>query len=156
MAQIDQAGLSELVQALTRAYHRLGALAERLHGPSGLSAGARSILLLLAKRWPLTLSEIADERGVSRQFIQKVAQPLIAGGLIVAEANPRHVRSPKLRLTQRGECMVAQVHTREVEMFVRVGGKLDPLAVREAVALFDQVNVALAQELAAHTHPSRT
>lgn len=80
----------DLLDALTGAYHRLTALSDALHGFYGLSAGTRSVLLLLARGEALTLSEIADRRAVSRQFIQKLVAPLVAQGLLTADANPRH------------------------------------------------------------------
>lgn len=147
MKETIDADLSELIEALTHAYHQLGELSDRLHRPFGITTGIRSILLLLAKGPPLTLSEIADERGVSRQFIQKIARPLIAKGLIAVEANPRHKRSAKLRLTGWGGRVVEQIRAREAGAFERVGSKIDMTSVAPALAALDAINVALADEM---------
>lgn len=105
--------LESLLDAVNAAANRHALLAEALHAPFGLSAGMRSLLLLLAGGEALTLSEIAERRAVSRQFIQKLATPLIAQGLLLAEPNPRHKRSPKLRLSDWGQRIVAKLRQRE-------------------------------------------
>lgn len=137
----------DLLDALTGAYHRLTALSDALHGFYGLSAGTRSVLLLLARGEALTLSEIADRRAVSRQFIQKLVAPLVAQGLLTADANPRHKRSPKLRLSPWGEQIVAKLRAREAATRARIAGALPPQQLAPTKAWLEALSAALAEAM---------
>ncbi len=107
---------TDYLLGLTRTYHRLTMVSDRLHGGHDISTGTRSLLLLLHMRGNLSLSEIARDRAVSRQFIQRVAGPLLEKAAIVLVANPRDKRSPKLALTDQGQAMVAGILTREAAL----------------------------------------
>ncbi len=111
---------ADFIFDLTRTYHRLMAVSERLHGEHGLSAGARSILLLLHLRGNLTLSEIAGDRAVSRQFIQRVAAPLIGSSMITKIGNPKNRRSSKLALSKLGQTAVDNILRREAALLEKM------------------------------------
>ncbi len=49
-----------------------------------------------------TVPMAADRLGTSRQAVQRIANELVAEGLAVFTGNPRHRRSPFLRLNARG------------------------------------------------------
>lgn len=103
----------QFLSALTRAYHRLSDVSDRLHAPHGISAATRSILLLLHAKGPATLSDIARDRAVSRQFIQRSAAPLVRDGTVELLDNPRSRRSPLLALTGKGRQAVEGILARE-------------------------------------------
>ncbi len=123
---------------LTRAYHLLGALSDHLHSGHGLSTASRSILTLLELKGPLTLSEIARDRAVSRQFIQKVAGTLIKDGLIATMPNAASKKSPKLHLTVSGRQSVADIFSREQAI-------KDDLSMAITLCELRQVNVVVAK-----------
>lgn len=56
-----------------------------------------------------TVSKAARRLGVRRQSVQRVADALLAQGLLRAEPNPHHARSPLLRLTPEGQRALATV-----------------------------------------------
>lgn len=66
-------------------------------------AGSWGLLRLLKEDGPKTVPEVARIRAVSRQYIQKLADELMADGLVETFENPAHRRSKRLRLTPAGE-----------------------------------------------------
>ena len=62
--------LDDLIQEVTRLFHRLSALTSEIHGGGMTSAGRRAILMELDRAGPRTVPEMAKARPVSRQFIQ--------------------------------------------------------------------------------------
>lgn len=56
-----------------------------------------------------TVADAARRLGVSRQAVQRIADELVADGLAVYSPNPRHQRSPILRLTPAGRRALATI-----------------------------------------------
>ncbi|MHC4136625.1 MAG: MarR family winged helix-turn-helix transcriptional regulator [Planctomycetota bacterium] len=133
----------EVLEAARDLVHRAVAVAERLHGAEGLSAGRRGILLSLARLGPQTVPELARARPVSRQHIQTVANPLIEQGLVERVPNPAHQRSHLLRLTASGREAVAGIERREKKFFqaLDTGVRLGDL--RNTAALLSELRDAL-------------
>jgi DNA-binding MarR family transcriptional regulator len=80
-----------------------------------LAAGDRLVadLHLTSARWqmlgavalsdsPRTAPQLAIQMGVTRQGAQKQLDLLLKAGLVMAEANPGHARSPLYTLTRKG------------------------------------------------------
>jgi DNA-binding MarR family transcriptional regulator len=66
------------------------------------SPGRMALLRSLALRGPRNLSELARERGVSRQGVQRLAEALEAEGLARSRPDPRSARAKELALTDAG------------------------------------------------------
>jgi len=124
--------LALLIAALTQTYHRMTSSADLLHDRQAIGAAARSVLLLMAKGQPLTFTEIAAARSVSRQFVQRLATEMIVDGLLIADANPRHKRSPKLRLSEKGNRAVQAIYLRESIIMAQLGAGLSEAEMRSA------------------------
>ncbi len=139
------------LSALTRAYHRLSDVSDRLHAQHGISAATRSILLLLHARGPATLSDIARDRAVSRQFIQRSAAPLVRDGLVEPLANPRSRRSPLLSLTARGQNVVDGILAREQPLRATIAELVPAEDIARAADALARLDAALktAEALAA-------
>jgi DNA-binding MarR family transcriptional regulator len=67
-----------------------------------VSSGRMALLRSLALRGPRNLSELARERGVSRQGVQRLAEALVAEGLARSAVDPRSARAKRLELTEAG------------------------------------------------------
>lgn len=128
---------------LTRAYHLLSALSDQLHSGHGLSTATRSILTLLELKGPLTLSEIARDRAVSRQFIQKIAGSLIKDGLIAKMPNAASKKSPKLHLTASGRQSAADIFAREQAIKDDLSMVITRGELRQANVVLAKINRAL-------------
>ncbi len=56
-----------------------------------------------------TVPQAARRLGVTRQAVQRVANELVAGGLVDLDENPDHRTSPLLRLTDEGRGVLARI-----------------------------------------------
>ncbi len=95
------------------------AMAERADGylgRAGLSAADRAVMEFLYPDAKLTVPAIAHRYQVSRQHVQATANRLLEAGLLRSHANPRHKRSPLLRLTTRGRDTFAAIRRDESEL----------------------------------------
>jgi DNA-binding MarR family transcriptional regulator len=107
---------SSETQALTRLtlmiFRLNGALlqwGDQLTGPLGLTSARWQMLGALALAGtPLTSPQIGEAMGVTRQGAQKQLNLLAEIGLVEAQPNPAHSRSPLYRLTSRGQQMYAR------------------------------------------------
>jgi DNA-binding MarR family transcriptional regulator len=114
---------AEALQALQDVYHEVehlfhqsSSFFERIHGRGEGSMGQRNLLLSLLHRGPQTVPQMAQARGVSRQYIQKLVNQLIKEKLVEPVANPAHRRSPLIRLTPNGRDSLLVMLKQEVEI----------------------------------------
>ena len=83
--------------------HRMKAVATRVHEEEGFHAGTRAVLRMIDGMGPMTVPQLAKEKSVTRQFIQKLVNPLTEEGFLEARENPNHKRSPLIALTEEGQ-----------------------------------------------------
>jgi DNA-binding MarR family transcriptional regulator len=109
---------------------------------------ARWQLLSVASDGDWTVPMVADRLGTSRQAVQRIANELVADALAAFEDNPRHRRSPFLRLTAEGRRVLGDISTealRRDRLLLEKTGTLDLGAVRTALR---QVTAAVRAEIA--------
>jgi len=80
---------------------------------TGLTAADRAVLEFLYPDQKLTVPEIAKRYHVTRQHVQVTVNSLLDHGLLQSLANPRHKRSPVLRLSPQGRKTFARVRDQE-------------------------------------------
>ena len=90
---------------------------------SVLSGGAR------------TVPQVARRLGVTRQSVQRVANLLVAEGLIESALNPDNARSPLFGLSKRGEEVLAAITRVADPWHRRVGEELSLEDLRRARAV---------------------
>ena len=120
-------------------------------GWSGLSAspdtvmtGAeRDVLDFLVFEGASTVPQIARNRGVSRQHIQKRADALVEKGLAEFVPNPAHKSSRLLEATIAGERAHATASRGEAEVLQRLAGDIDPKEIATARAIFERLAKAI-------------
>lgn len=124
----DKASISteRVVESLVLAYHRLSRDAEALHGELGLNAGGRSILMTVAKLGPQTISDLARLRDVSRQFMQRAVQVLLAVDYLAEVPNPRRRGSSLLSLTPAGEVAIECMRRVEAPLWQALDRSISP------------------------------
>ena len=113
------AGVRPLYQASARAVD------DALRG-TGLTVPLRAVLELLLAGGPLTVPQVAQEFGVTRQSVQALVDAGTARGLLELQDNPRHRRSRLVAVTDHGRRTFADVHRREVANLDAVTADLDP------------------------------
>jgi len=92
-------------------YHVAGEMrrnGERIAATAGQTQ-ARWQLMSVVSEGDWTVADAARRLGVSRQGVQRVADELVAEGLASYTLNPRHQRSPHLRLTERGQSALVTI-----------------------------------------------
>jgi DNA-binding MarR family transcriptional regulator len=70
---------------------------------------AFGFLLLALREGPVSLRELVATLGTSKQAVSKLADAMVAAGLVERAADPRDARAKDLRLTTRGRALLADV-----------------------------------------------
>ena len=79
------------------------AAGDQLAAPEGLTSARWQVLGALAlAHEPLSVPRIARRMGLTRQSVQASVNRLVDDGMLVAEPNADHARSPLFDLTDRG------------------------------------------------------
>ena len=97
-----------------------------------VSPGRMALLRSLALRGPRNLSELARERGVSRQGVQRLADALEAEGLARGAPDPRSARAKRLALTEQGLAAYRELSLREARELNALAAGLSPSDLRAA------------------------
>jgi DNA-binding MarR family transcriptional regulator len=126
------AALLSLFDETAALFHRLRKLAEEVHGEGDSSAGRRSILRGLDRLGPQTVPQLARARTVSRQRIQVLVNAMLEDGLLAADPNPAHRKSPLLRLTSLGRRCLKGMQEREAELLANAPTGIPPRDIERA------------------------
>lgn len=110
---IPRPELEALLDEVRLLWNTLVRRGETLHRREPLTMGMRAVLEFLRRSGPASVPAIARARGVTRQHIQALVNPLVELGLVVAAPNPAHRRSPLMRLTAKGERCIDRMRRRE-------------------------------------------
>lgn len=98
---------------IRRLFRAMADRADRYLRDVGVSAADRAVLEFLSPDRQLTVPDIARRYQVTRQHVQATANGLLHRGLLQTVANPRHKRSPLLRLSERGQQLFTRIRRRE-------------------------------------------
>lgn len=86
---------------------------------SGVTMGQTTLLVYIGhsvKNGGLTISEIADQIGVSRSAITQIVDIMIEHGLVERIENPVDKRSVKIILTEKSKRYLKEYRTKMIEM----------------------------------------
>lgn len=135
--------LETLVGEILQAFFDLRAAGQQegLVNPSG--AGTWGLLRLLGDDGPMTVPAVARMRSVSRQYIQKLANELMAEGWIEMAENPGHKRSKLMRVTPRGEQQLRKLNRRFQAAMAAMADEFDPDRLRAAAETIAQLRKRL-------------
>lgn len=98
---------------IRRLFRAMNDMADDYLRDAGLTAADRAIMEALFPHDRRTVPDIARHYDVSRQHVQATINHLLDQGLVRAEANPRHKRSPLLRLSRSGLDVFRKLRNRE-------------------------------------------
>ncbi len=116
---------------------------EHLHQSEPLTMGMRAILEFLLRNGPTTVPNIARSRGVSRQHVQALVNPLVEQRLVKAADNPAHRRSPLMQLTARGERTIERMRGREAAVLDDADLDLSPAEMHRTAAALRRIRLAI-------------
>jgi DNA-binding MarR family transcriptional regulator len=106
----------EIIWLVRRLFRVMADYADRELEDRGVSAADRAVMEFLYPDEQLTVPDIASRYRVSRQHVQVTANRLRDNGYIEPVANPRHKRSPLLRLTKPGFALFGAIRAREHQL----------------------------------------
>ena len=102
--------LTEVILAVLRTTGFLLSAGDALVAPLGLTSARWQVLGAVAMSdKPLSAPQIAAVMGTTRQGSQKQINLLVEEGLLEAQINPTHKRSPRFALTRRGRSIYADL-----------------------------------------------
>ena len=113
----DSKQLIQLSTSIRELFHLLTLAGETIHSDLPVSIPQRAILESLLKNGRQTIPEIAQNRSVSRQFIQKNVEYLSKNEFITIQDNPGHKRSFYVKLTDEGKELIAAMMAEELKLF---------------------------------------
>ena len=112
-AAVSPEGITELILRVFRVNGALLAAGDRLVAQLGLTSARWQLLGGLAdQEEPLSVAQLARKMGLTRQGVQRIANELVAEGVIAFRANPRHKRAQLIELTPRGQ----ELYDRSMEL----------------------------------------
>ena len=136
--------LNELVDEVRLSFHAFSEFARRAHG-GRIDPSGRAVLEFLSRNPPSTVPAMARARGVTRQHIQPIVNELQADGLVEAEPNPAHKRSPLFALTADGRALMDAVADTEARLVEPVIVALDADRLTEATETLAHVRTILTE-----------
>ncbi|MBI4913219.1 MAG: MarR family transcriptional regulator [Acidobacteria bacterium] len=135
--------LLSLLDEVRRCWHVLLAAGERLHAEEPVTMGMRAVLEQLSRFGPATVPSVARARGVSRQHVQTLVNPLAALGLVRFEDNPASRRSPLVALTREGRLMFRRMKRAEAGLLMPVAKACPASEWRQAAATLRKLRLSL-------------
>ena len=121
-----------LIDETVKLFRRLSVVADEVHHQGEMSGGLRGILRELKKKGPQSVPQMARNRVVSRQHVQKIINRLVEEGFVELTANPAHKRSLLASLTPRGMKAVEAMDAHESKLMSRAGLGVSDKHLREA------------------------
>jgi DNA-binding MarR family transcriptional regulator len=122
----DRHPLVGLADEVIRLHGRLGAVNGDRGETEGLT-GAQALVLtaVMNAERPPTVPQIGRSLGHARQSVQRIANALIAQGLLASKENPDHKRAPLLLPTEAGLAIHSRLQDRADVWIERVTEGID-------------------------------
>jgi DNA-binding MarR family transcriptional regulator len=116
MSEFTQSDPYQVIWLVRRLFRSLAQRSGELLEEFDISAADRAVLEFLFPAAKLSVPQIARRYQVSRQHVQVTANALIEKGLIEALENPRHKRSPLMKLSARGRALFSRVFANDQQV----------------------------------------
>jgi len=115
-----------LADEVIRLHGRLAAV-NGDRGETGGLTGAQALVLtaVINAERPPTVPQIGRSLGHARQSVQRIANVLIAQGLVTSEENPDHKRAPLLLPTEAGRAVHGRLQDRAQVWIARITEGID-------------------------------
>jgi DNA-binding MarR family transcriptional regulator len=125
--------IEELIWEIRRLFRELARVADSALAPLGINAAERALLEFLAREdAPVSLSEIAHRRAVSRQHIHQTLARLDPKWVVRAE-DPHDARTVVLSLSSAGRAFWKRIRAVDRQVIVRLERESDCAGTRAAV-----------------------
>jgi DNA-binding MarR family transcriptional regulator len=115
----------QIIWLVRRLFRALAETADQYLKADELTAADRAVMEFLYPDEKLSVPAIANKYRTSRQHVQVTANALLKKGLLRSEANPRHKRSPLMRLSTHGREAFAEIRRHEEALVDKLFLELD-------------------------------
>lgn len=136
--------LKALLIEVTLTHFHVAAVSRAIAGPSDLTNGQVSLLRSIA-RGPCTVPELASERAIARQPVQRMVLELESMGLVRMKPNPRHKRSRLAALTVAGRRRLEAMERRQSRWAAGFAADLPLRELSRAAELLRELRESLAE-----------
>jgi len=145
--------LTDLCLETFRLNGRLLVAGDQLVGDIGLTSARWQVLGAIAMPdVSLSVAHTARNMGLSRQAVQRIANELVAEGLIEFRPNPHHARAKLLALTAKGKSAFDAAMKRQAPWARDLGRGLTDSELKTALSVLRKISENLDSS---RTHPSR-
>lgn len=134
-----------LILDIRAAFRALRVFSDQMNEGRGITAARRAVIEHLADVGGATVPQIAEAKSVTRQNIQIIADELVAQSLAEWAENPAHKRSRRLRLSENGSAVFAEIRAEEARVLARLEREIDPDVVASGRRALVQLIAALTQ-----------
>lgn len=143
MKNADGKTLHEFCRALCGAWQAVEEIEEAVHQESGLTgAQVKNIAHLLSGK-PMTVSDLAFDRGVSRQSVQVAVLAMVKKQYVILADNPRHKKAKLVVVTELGRDKYEAAQKAEHKIIEKTFPKFLQEDIKCAIRVLDEVKYAL-------------
>jgi DNA-binding MarR family transcriptional regulator len=139
--------MQDLMLETIATFFLLRAAGKRIGAVTAADGGYWGVLRSLKWQGAQTVPQIARSRPVSRQHIQKLANDMVADGVVELIENPAHHRSKLLRLTPKGETVLQDMSDRIALAAQELSADMDLEDLQVAVTTLRRLRENLKQTL---------
>jgi DNA-binding MarR family transcriptional regulator len=139
--------LENLVWEVLQTYFVLRSMRVSASFLSERGSGYWDLLSMVKTNPPMTVSDAARARSVSRQYMQKLANQLIAEGMIEMIDNPTHKGARKMQILPRGNQYLKDTRASFNEFLKQNAPGMDPESVSQACKTLTDFQQCLRQGL---------
>jgi DNA-binding MarR family transcriptional regulator len=139
--------IEDLIIEIVATFFLLRAEGMRIGVVSPSGEGYWSVLRLLKINGPQTVPQIARYRYVPRQSVQKLANEMLADGVIELVNNPAHKRSKLLRLTSKGDIVFQEMSDRIAKLAETLAKQQDAAQLQNAADVVKKLHEQLREML---------
>jgi DNA-binding MarR family transcriptional regulator len=132
--------ITELMLEVAQCFFKIRALGQKAGLITSWGGGAFGFMRSLALLGPLTVPQIAQMRPTSRQRMQRLANELVAEGLVEFIDNPKHRRSKLVRLTPKGDGRYRELNARLLSIASTMGVALSEADIRKTTEIVRQMS----------------
>ncbi|QIG49356.1 winged helix-turn-helix transcriptional regulator [Nordella sp. HKS 07] len=131
--------IAELMLEVALCFFKIRALGQKTGLITSWGGGSFGFLRSLALLGPLTVPQIAQMRPTSRQRMQRLADELVAEGLVKFIDNPKHRRSKLVQLTRKGEARYLEMNSHLLAIASSMGTTLDEAEIVRTTGIIRQL-----------------
>jgi DNA-binding MarR family transcriptional regulator len=139
--------MQDLMVEVIALFFLLRAVGKQMGAVTAADGGYWGMLRSLKLEGPQTVPQIARSRPVSRQHIQKLANEMVADGVIEWVENPAHRRSKLLQLTPQGEAVFAELSVQIAQMAAEFAEDVKAEDLQVSVQMLRQLKEKLRRSL---------